>query len=313
MSEQTTVFLTGATGYLGGATLQLLLHNPKLSITVLVRDNEKAEKLKQLGLKVVLGSLDDTELMEAEGAKADVILQNAAYDHINGVNALLRGAKAYYERTGKQSIFIQTSGTGAFVKMDAMGDYTSETVLSDTEPDLYRHKNTLAHSVVNEALIAADSEGFVRSYIVLPSIVYGVLKGPLVDAGITHAYSMAMTWAAKLSIERGQGAQVGKGLNRWPAVHIDDTADFYKLVFERALAGDAPHGAQGNYVLENGEFSFGEAAKRYTATPFIYFLGTDVRIRGDRSRQLGWSPAHGIEDFYESVQEDTEAVLAGKD
>ncbi|VDB85030.1 unnamed protein product [Peniophora sp. CBMAI 1063] len=156
--------------------------------------------------------------------------------------------------------------------MDAMDDFTSDTVLSDTDPDLYRHKNTLAHSVVNETLIAADSEA----------------------------------------------------------------ADFYKLVSERALAGDAPHGAQGNYVLENGEFSFSEAAKRYTAvlhahgksakaepdsftaaeiekTPFIYFLGTDVRIRGDRSRQLGWSPAHVIEDFYESVQEDTEAVLAGKD
>ncbi|VDB85029.1 unnamed protein product, partial [Peniophora sp. CBMAI 1063] len=101
MSEQTTVFLTGATGYLGGATLQLLLHNPTLSITVLVRGDEKAEKLKQLGLKVVLGCPDDTDLIEVEGAKADVILQNAAYDHIDGVNAPLKGAKARYERTGK--------------------------------------------------------------------------------------------------------------------------------------------------------------------------------------------------------------------
>ncbi|KZV72613.1 hypothetical protein PENSPDRAFT_649557 [Peniophora sp. CONT] len=45
--------------------------------------------------------------------------------------------------------------------------------------------------------------------------------------------------------------------------------------------------------------------------PWLFFLGTDVRIRADRARRLGWSPAHGVETFYESVRDDTEAVLAG--
>ena len=40
-----------------------------------------------------------------------------------------------------------------------MGDYTSEHVLSDTDPELYSHKNSLKHSLVNETLIAADNEG----------------------------------------------------------------------------------------------------------------------------------------------------------
>lgn len=49
-------------------------------------------------------------------------------------------------------------------------------------------------------------------------------------------------------------------------------------------------------------------------TPFqLFFLGTDIRVKADRARKLGWNPVHGIEDFYESVREDTEAVLAGKD
>ncbi|KZV72603.1 NAD(P)-binding protein, partial [Peniophora sp. CONT] len=324
----------GALGYLGGATLQLLMHKPDLAITALVRNKDKAVKLEQLGVKTVLGSLDDTDLLEAEGTKADVVVQGAAYDHLDGVEALLKGAKTHFEQTGKQPIFIQTSGTGGFAKLDAMGEYTSDRVLSDTDPDLFNFKNTLAHGVVNDALIAADGEGYVRAYIVYPSIIYGVLKGPLVDAGIAHAYSIAIILAVKLSIQRGQGAMVGKGLNRWPAAHIDDTAELYKLIFERALANEAPHGSEGIYAVENGEFSFGDAAKRYTAVlhahgksakaepevfaatefekiPLLYILGTDVRITADRARKLGWNPVHGIEEFYESVQEDTEAVLAG--
>ncbi|KZV72598.1 NAD(P)-binding protein [Peniophora sp. CONT] len=335
MSNKTNVFLTGATGYLGGATLQLLMQKPDLSITALVRSKDKAAKLEHFGVKTVLGSLDDAALLEAEAAKADAIVQGASHDHINGVNALLKGAKARFEQTGKQPIFIQTSGTGAFVKVDAMGEYTSERVLSDMDPDLFDFKNTLSHNVVNDALLVAAGEGYVRTYILYPSMVYGVLKGPLVDAGIVHGYSIAIPASIKFSIQRGQGAMVGKGVNRWPIVHIDDTADFYKLIFERGLANEAPNGAEGIYALENGETSLGDAAKRYTAVlhshgksvkaepepftadeiekmPFLAMMGSNVRITADRARKLGWSPVHGVEEFYESVQDDVEAVLAGK-
>ncbi|KZV72608.1 NAD(P)-binding protein, partial [Peniophora sp. CONT] len=325
----------GSSGYLGGATLQLLMQKPDLSITALVRSKDKADKLEEFGDKTVLGSLDDAALLEAEAAKADAIIQGASHEHINGVNALLKGAKARFEQTEKQLIFIQTSGTGAFVKMDAMGEYTSERVLSDMDPDLFDLKNTLSHHVVNDALFVAAGEGYVRTYILYPSMVYGVLKGPLVDAGFVHAYTIGVPLSIKLSIQRGQGAMVGNGLNRWPVVHIDDTAEFYKLILERGLANEAPNGAEGIYVLENGETSLGDVAKRYTAVlhshgksvkaepepftpdeieklPLLAMMGSDVRITADRARKLGWSPVHGIEDFYESIQEDVEAVLAGK-
>ncbi|VDC02361.1 unnamed protein product [Peniophora sp. CBMAI 1063] len=336
MSQTTNVFLTGAAGYLGGAILQLLMRMPNLAITALVRDEQKAAKLEQLGIETVIGSLDDAALMEAESAKADAIFQSAAYDHLNGVNALLRGAKARFERTGKQPIFIQTAGTAIFGKLDAMGSPASGPALSDMDPNLYDHKNALPYTAINDALIAADAEGFVRTYIVFPSVVYGTLKGLLVDAGIAHAYSLAIAVAVKLSIQRGQGAMVGPGLNRWSGAHVDDAADFYKIVFERALANDATHGTQGSYVLENCDFNYKDATERYTAilhahgksakpgpeaftaaeiekNPMITLWGVDIRITGDRARALGWNPTHGVEEFFESVQEDTEAILAGKD
>ena len=55
--------------------LQLIMQIPALSITALVRDKTKAAKLEQLGVKTVIGSLDDSALMEAEGSKVDVIVQ----------------------------------------------------------------------------------------------------------------------------------------------------------------------------------------------------------------------------------------------
>ena len=115
-----------------------------------------------------------------------------------------------------------------------------------------------------------------------PSVIYGVLDGPLVKAGIAHAYSVTIVASVKLSISRGQGAMVGKGLNRCPAAHIEDStclwtsqlcdraeleasaAKLYRLVFERALLNEAPHGAQGEYVIENGEFTFADVVKQYT-------------------------------------------------
>ena len=114
-------------GYLGGATLQLLMDNPTLSVTALVRTPEKAEKLEAFGVHTVLGSLDDVSLLEREAAKADAIIQcvscfvprsscvtnqmKASHDHVDGVIALLKGAKARFEQTCKQPIFIQTAST----------------------------------------------------------------------------------------------------------------------------------------------------------------------------------------------------------
>ena len=121
-----------------------------------------------------------------------------------------------------------------------MGLYTSDRVLSDTDSTLLGATNELPLNTVNERLRVADEQGkqfinrslhcnadvrigFVRAYIVYPSVIYGVLDGPLVKAGVAHAYSVTMVVSVKLSILRGQGAMVGKGLNKCPAAHIKDS------------------------------------------------------------------------------------------
>lgn len=71
MSEsKPTLFLVG-TGFIGGTLLTSLLEQDKYEISALSRSEDKANKLKELGVRPVMGSLDDEALVE-ESAKADV-------------------------------------------------------------------------------------------------------------------------------------------------------------------------------------------------------------------------------------------------
>ena len=54
-----------------------LLKRPDISsykIRALVRNKEKAEKLKELGVEPVLGELDDVDIIEKEASEADVVI-----------------------------------------------------------------------------------------------------------------------------------------------------------------------------------------------------------------------------------------------
>jgi uncharacterized protein YbjT (DUF2867 family) len=68
-----TIFLTGATGYIGGACLQQLLGDKSFQITALVRNAEKAKKLNDLGVATIVGSLDDADTVTRAASEADIV------------------------------------------------------------------------------------------------------------------------------------------------------------------------------------------------------------------------------------------------
>ncbi|MET0321292.1 MAG: epimerase, partial [Duganella sp.] len=98
---------------------------------------------------------------------------------------------------------------------------------------------------------------------------------------------------------------VGKGVNRWSNVHIDDVVDLYLLALEKTAPGVF-------YFVESGEASFRDMseamAKALNLGPAqdwpleqakeewgyemaSYGLGSNSRVRGQRARtQLGWQP-----------------------
>ncbi len=57
---------------------------------------------------------------------------------------------------------------------------------------------------------------------VLPSTIYGLARGPLVDAGIMNPQSQQIPALIIASLQRKRAGMVGEGKNIWPNVHIQD-------------------------------------------------------------------------------------------
>jgi nucleoside-diphosphate-sugar epimerase len=107
--------------------------------------------------------------------------------------------------------------------------------------------------------------------------------------------------------DKGVVQIVGRGLNVWSNVHIDDVVDLFLLALTKAPAGAF-------YFAENGEASFGDigaaiakrlglgsvealppevAAERWGESKAYFTLGSNSRVRAQRARrELGWAPRH---------------------
>ncbi|KDR76306.1 hypothetical protein GALMADRAFT_140021 [Galerina marginata CBS 339.88] len=337
LTIKTHILLTGATGYIGGSVLASLLSHTlsdTFRITVLVRDASKASQFRSMGVHAVTGSYSDLKVLEELAADADIVFACADADAEDAAKAILRGTKQRYEKTGKAPSLIHTSGTG--VLMDrAQGQFATDTIYSDLNIDqLESLPITQPHRSVDVTVVNADKEGYVKTYIILPSTIYGIASGPLVDAGLQNPHSQQIPRLVELSLDRGQAGIVGEGKNIWPNVDIDDVTDLYILIFDLVIghglaATPSPHfqhGASGFYFGENGEhtlLSVGESIGKFmvklgkskdpTPTSFTeeevkkYFprgssLGTNSRCRADRGRSIGWNPQKTTKDMLASVK-----------
>ncbi|VDC00640.1 unnamed protein product [Peniophora sp. CBMAI 1063] len=334
MYLKTKIFLTGATGYIGGACLQRLLEESSFQITALARDAEKARLLNGLGVATIVGSLEDSELLAGAAAAADVVFHTADADHLPAIYSLLRGImRSRHDETKEAGILIHTSGTGT-LRDEARGMYKSERIYHDDRvEEIESLPPTADHRNVDMEIVRADQSGCIRSYIVVPSTVWGILTGRLVELGIAHAHSQQMPNAIKASIARGQGGMVGKGLNVWPHVEIRELVDMYMLILYAALEDHAPHGREGYFFGVNGEYQLLDAARVYTARlhaldmsqtadPVTWsrediekylrgseYAGSNSRARAVRARALGWMPVRGNAEFYDGIEEEVESIV----
>jgi uncharacterized protein YbjT (DUF2867 family) len=137
MAQQpTTIFLLGATGYIGGTVLaQLLADKNKYTITTLSRSPERTKLLEKEGITAIQGSLSDLEILEKEAAANDVTIHCADADDLPAVQAIIKGLrKGGRRRNGEKRVYIHTSGTGVLAD-DARGvkayAFGAETVFDD--------------------------------------------------------------------------------------------------------------------------------------------------------------------------------------
>jgi len=316
------LFVTGATGYIGGDALYAIAHaHPDYEITALVRNSNKGGKVasQYASIRLVYGDLDSTDLITEEAAKADVVCHWANADHPGAATAIVAGLVKKTEAGGK-GYYIHTSGTGILMIGDAeKGTYgiRSEKVFDDWSgveevtnlPDAASHRN------VDKIVLAAGKDYYekVSTAIVCPPTIYGPGRGP--DNQRSHqVYEMS-----RVILTRGKGFQVEDGQNLWTQIHVHDLSNVFLRLVEEAVkgGGKATWGPKGYYFAENGDFVWGDVAAAITkyayekkfirhaeidkvsskvADNYTKFgaaiWGQNSRGRAVRARKvLGWEPA----------------------
>ncbi|KAF7980436.1 hypothetical protein HWV62_38278 [Athelia sp. TMB] len=344
MSFSTKILVLGATGYLGGSIVTRLLEHPRaanFTIIALVRSEVKAQKLETLGITTVVGSLSDHDKLEGLVAQADVtigtlvlndVAEQADADDLPATEAILRGLKRRFEDTGKAPILIHTSGTGVLID-NAKGMFLTDTIYSDTDiAKIEALPPTALHRNVDLAVVAADTAGYAKTYIILPPTVFGLATGKLVDIGVQNPHSIQIPGFIKYTLARGKVGIVGEGKNVWGVVHHDEVVDLFIVLLDAVLSNpETSHGREGFYFADNGEFTHREfvdavsaaladkgvvelaeptpfAEEEYKQMPLLGFFGTNARARPDRSRALGWKPTKTAKDMLESIKPEVEAL-----
>jgi nucleoside-diphosphate-sugar epimerase len=283
-----TIFLTGASGYIGGA-IALRLMRDGHRIRGLVRSPEKAARLQALGIEPVPGDLSDLALLAREAKAADAVVNAASSDDRPAVEAVLDAL------AGSGKPFLHTSGTSV-VADDARGEWASDRIYDEDTP-VEPVPGKAARVAIDRLIVDAARRG-VRSMVLCNSLIYGTGPG-------LHADSVQIPTLVAAARKSGVVRHIGRGLNIWSNVHVDDMADLYALALARAPAGAFTY-------VENGEASFAEAAAAIArrlglgapqpwpvddaiaALGFghaVYSLGSNSRVRGKRARaELGWTP-----------------------
>ncbi|KAF1957570.1 NAD dependent epimerase/dehydratase family protein [Byssothecium circinans] len=292
----TKVFVTGATGYIGGDALYVIAHTyPDLEITALVRNSDKGAKVASQypKIKLVYGDLDNTDILTAEVAKADITLHFAHADHVAAANAIVAGL-AQKQTPG---YLIHTSGTGILgfpdVERSTFGEL-AEKVYDDWDgigevtslPEHWPHRNV--DKIVLDA--SKKNPGKVFTAIVAPPCIYGPGRGP------DNQRSIQAPDLTKSTLQRGKGFQVGEGKNIWHEVHVQDLSNVFLGLVTSALqpdGGKATWNEQGYYFAESGEFVWGDISRAVAKAAADRKLIADAEVESvgleeaDKLRQWG--------------------------
>jgi len=280
------IFVTGATGYIGG-TVSARLMQAGHRVHGLARNAERAERLEELGITPVPGSLDDFDVLAAAAQAVDAVVNAANAGHPFSARVLAEALAG----SGKK--LLHTSGT-SIVADNANGEPGGTVYREDTPLDPLPEK---AARVATDRLVVASADKGVHAVVMCPCLIYGRGLGVRPD-------SIQVPMFIDMAKASGVPRHPGPGLNIWSNVHIEDCADAYVAALEHAPAGSY-------FYVESGEDSMldlnravgrllglGERtemlpladAVRAWGAPMAYGMGSNVRVNADHARDvLGWT------------------------
>jgi nucleoside-diphosphate-sugar epimerase len=272
------VFVGGASGFIGSAVARSLKRRGH-QVLGSARNGATAEKLREVGVEPVRADLSDAESFGRAARSADAVIQTASTSDANSSNYEPRVASAVLAAiAGTQKTFIVTSGCWVY---GSTGDtpVTEETPVRPFSMVTWR-------PAMEQAVLHAEKA---RGIVVRPGWVYGRGGG---TPGV---------WVASAKSQRKVSVP-GDGKSRWSVVHVDDLAELYALLLEKAPAGTLYNATSGE-VITTGDIGRAIARRhgaelvlwpledaRKAMGPYADALALDQIIRSPAALALGWKP-----------------------
>jgi nucleoside-diphosphate-sugar epimerase len=267
----TKLFVTGATGYIGGDALYAIATaHPEYEITALVRNTDKGAKVASHFSKVrlVYGDLDDEDLIEKESAASHIVCNWANADHEGCLNAIIRGLSK--KHSSAPGFLIHNSGAGILawsdIRNQRFGEALSEKVYNDLDGvhELLSMPEDAPHHFSDKVVLrAAEQTKSVQTAIVCPPAIYGAGRGP------DNQRSVQIPELCAATIKNEFTPKINAGQAWWNFVHVHDLSALYLLLVEKAAAGGitadwegkpATWGKEAYYLCENEEHIWEEVS-----------------------------------------------------
>lgn len=234
----------------------------------------------------VYGDLLDVDSFVPLLERYDVIIQAAQLnldEELQAVSAMLAAIK------GSGKTFIMTSGTGV-LSQRTDGDWSEDTF---AEGDDFVPSKYIGARLDTENLVRAATSKGIRAMVVRPPLIWGNGGCPV----IAQLYQSAAT--------SGAVCYIGRGLNLYSNVHVQDLAGVYQLAVEKGQPGALYHAVSGelNYRslaeaiaarldLPTRSVDLGEGIELWGKFSALVAFSSCSRSRCPRTRQeLGWQPA----------------------
>lgn len=292
-SHTMRVFITGGAGWVGSVTVtEFVAHG--YQVVGLARSEKSAAKLRELGAEVLLGGLEELDVLTAGAMNADAVVHLA---FVNDFDQMERGCQVEQAALGAMADAIAYSNkplilsSGTLAVMDIAGARGGQPATEETPP--LRDVPPFSHRVKSEdMLIALAKEKGIRSMVVrLCPVVHG--KG---DVRFTTLFG-------SIAKQNGKAVYVGEGKTMWPAVHRVDVAVLLRLAVEKGKAGGIYHavaeqGVSMKQVMEAIAKKVGVPAESVRGEVAIQAMGPlgnliaiDDTTSSDKTRrELAWEP-----------------------
>ena len=280
------VFLTGATGYIGGSVVAEQLQQEGHTVIGLARSEAAAAKLRDRQIKPILGDLKNLDQLAQAAKQSDGVIHTAFMhdwgDFKSAVEVECRAVSAMVQalkETGKP--LVATSGTGV------LGD-TGDRLVDEKTPIDWRLVPALRAKV--EQIVIDAAQRHVRGIILrLPFFVYG------------RGGSVFLPMLFKDARQAGVVRYIGSGENKMSAVHVDDVGKLFVLALEKAPAGSIFHAGvesgitskeiaeaiSHNLHCQTASISFDQASEAWGVAAAV-LLSMNSQTSADKANQLGW-------------------------